>query len=448
MGLLEILQSYHPHPNQGRKWRNCLNQGLPKPFTVSEINKILKNQILSITELQKFRVLGEISNLSHAGNSHTYFKLKDKSSILNCAFFAGQKRNYRGKPLENGMQIEISGSINFYEPGSYPSVTVYSIEEMGKGDILYQIELLKQKLNQMGIFDESRKRPIPRFPRTIGIATALNGAAVQDIIKVVRTVSRNVNILLAPCLVQGDMAASSIISAIQSLNNPIYNVDVIIAGRGGGSSEDLMAFNQEDVVMAFYHSRVPIISAVGHEIDTVLSDYAADDSAPTPSIAAETVVSSLLNIHLNLTDLEERLINSLKIKIRTERDKFIKVANSRIFKEPDQILFDRYQIVDDILKNILLLGKNTITKKISGLQKYDNISIYIKSYIESTKSKFLIIQERIDNFSPLGTLKRGYSVVRNKNKNVIKSIHQVKVGDELEIILDEGKIKAEVKGKV
>ncbi len=425
-----------------------MNQGLPKPYTVSEINKILKNQILSITEFQRFRVVGEISNLSRAGNNHTYFKLKDKTSILNCAFFSGQKRNYKGKPLENGMQIEVSGTMNFYEPGSYPSITVYSIEEMGKGDILYQIELLKQKLQQLGIFDENRKRPIPRFPRTIGIATAPNGAAVQDIIKVIRTVSQNVNILLAPCLVQGDMAASSIITAIQNLNYPEYNVDVIIAGRGGGSSEDLMAFNQEEVVMAFYNSRVPIISAVGHEIDSVLSDYAADDSAPTPSVAAETVVSSLLNIQMNLNDLEERLINSLKIKIRTERDKYIKVANSRIFREPDLILFDRYQVVDDILKNILLLGKNRVTKKNSELQKYDNISIYIKSYIESTKSKFLITQERIDNFSPLGTLKRGYSVVRNKNKNVIKSIHQVSIGEELEIILDEGKIKAEVKGKV
>jgi exodeoxyribonuclease VII large subunit len=298
------------------------------------------------------------------------------------------------------------------------------------------------------VFDESRKRPIPRFPRTIGIATAPNGAAVQDIIKVIRTVSQNVNILLAPCIVQGDMAPKSIISAIHNLNHPNLNVDVIIAGRGGGSSEDLMAFNNEDVVMAFYNSRVPIISAVGHEIDSVLTDFAADDCAPTPSEAAETVIDSLININMSLNDLEKRLVNSLNIKIRTEKDKYTKISNSRIFREPQFILFDRYQIVDDILKNIFLLGKNRITKKFSELQKYDNISFYIKSNLESTKNKFLLVQERIENFSPLGTLKRGYSVVRNKNKNVIKSIKQVNLGDEIEIILEEGKIIAEVKGKV
>lgn len=226
------------------------------------------------------------------------------------------------------------------------------------------------------------------------------------------------------------------------------NVDVIIAGRGGGSSEDLMAFNNEDVVMAFYNSRVPIISAVGHEIDSVLTDFAADDSAPTPSVAAETVIASHININMSLSDLEKRLINSLNIKIRTEKDKYIKISNSRIFREPQFILFDRYQIVDDILKNIFLLGENRITKKYSELQKFDNISIYIKSNLESTKNKFLLIQERIENFSPLGTLKRGYSVVRNKNKNVIKSIKQVNLGEEIEIILEDGKIIAEVKGKV
>jgi exodeoxyribonuclease VII large subunit len=151
---------------------------------------------------------------------------------------------------------------------------------------------------------------------------------------------------------------------------------------------------------------------------------------------------------MSLNDLEKRLVNSLNIKIRTEKDKYTKISNSRIFREPQFILFDRYQIVDDILKNIFLLGKNRITKKFSELQKYDNISIYIKSNLESTKNKFLLVQERIENFSPLGTLKRGYSVVRNKNKNVIKSIKQVNLGDEIEIILEEGKIIAEVKGKV
>ncbi len=424
-----------------------MNPITTKPYTVSDVNRILKTKITSIIELQKFKVIGEISNLNSSGNSHTYFKLRDKMSTLNCAFFINYKRNYKGRNLENGMEIEVTGSISFYEVGSYPSITVYSIEELGKGDILFKIEQLKQKLNQLGIFDEVNKKLIPRFPRTIGIATAMNGAAVQDIIRVIRTVSKNVNILISPCLVQGELAPVSIISAIRELNNPTWNVDVIIAGRGGGSAEDLMAFNNEEVVMAFYHSKIPIISAVGHEIDSLLTDFAADEYAPTPSIAAELAVSSLLNINNILDDLQDRLLNSLQIKNKTERDKFQKIINSRVFIEPQNMLFDRYQVVDEKIKNIFLLGKNSITKKSLRLQKFDNINIYIKSFLEGTKNKFLISQQRIENFSPLLTLKRGYSVVRNNKKEVIKSIHEVEVNQEVEIILETGKLIAEIKGK-
>lgn len=424
-----------------------MNPITTKPFSVSDVNRILKNKISLIPELQKFKVVGEISNLNSSANSHTYFKLRDKMSIINCAFFINHKKNYKGRNLENGMEVEVTGSLSFYEPGSYPSITVQSIEELGKGDILFKIEQLKQKLNALGIFDESRKRPIPRFPRTIGIATAMNGAAVQDIIRVIRTVSKNVNILISPCLVQGELAPSSIISAIRELNNPLWAVDVIISGRGGGSAEDLMAFNNEEVVMAFYHSQVPIISAVGHEIDSLLTDYAADDYAPTPSIAAELAVSSLLNINNILEDFQDRLMNSLEIKNKTESDKFQKIINSRVFIEPQNMLYDRYQFVDEKIKNIFLLGKNSITKKSLRLQKFENINIYMKSFLESTKNKFLISQERIENFSPLGTLKRGYSVVRDHNKKVIKSIHDLNLNQEIEIILETGKLIAEVKGK-
>ena len=416
-----------------------------KPFTVSEVNRILKNQITAIAELQRFKVRGEISNLNSAGNGHTYFKLRDKLSLINCAFFINHKKLYKGKKLENGMEVDIVGSINFYEPTSYPSINVYSIEEIGKGDILYKIELLKQKLNSQGIFSEERKRPIPRFPSTIGIATSMNGAAVQDIIKVIRSVSSRVNILLCPCIVQGELAPKSIISAIRELNNPNWNVDVIIAGRGGGSSEDLMAFNDEEVVMAFYHSRVPIISAVGHEIDTVLTDYSADDSAPTPSVGAETVVSSLFNINLILNDLQSRLSNSLSIKIKTEKDKYKKLIGNRVFQMPENILYDRYQKIDEIIKNIFLVGQNNLSKKSSKLSKYENLSFLMRTAIDKKKNNYQLVEEKLEHFSPLLTLKRGYSVVRNKEKKVIKSIKQLKLKDELEIIIDEGRIIAEVK---
>lgn len=416
-----------------------------KVYSVSEVNRILKSQILNIQEFQKFKVKGEISGISEAGNGHTYFKLRDKVSVLNCAFFINHKRLYRGKKLENGMEVEIMGSMSFYEPTSQPSLTVVTVSEIGKGDILVQIELLKKKLHSAGIFNRDRKRPIPKYPTTIGIATAPNGAAIQDLIKVIRTGTRRVNILLAPCMVQGEAAPQSIINAIRELNKPEWNVDIIIAGRGGGSSEDLMAFNHENVVMAFYNSRVPIISAVGHEVDSVLTDLAADESAPTPSVAAEIAISYLFEVENTLLDLQERIRNTLRIKIRNERDKFKIISNSRALLEPESILYDRFQRVDEILKTFFLLGKKQISEKKSLLLKYENLFFLIKSNLEKNKNKYLLIQERLENFSPLLTLKRGYSVVRNTEKQVISSTKQLKIGENFEIILNEGKIQAEVK---
>jgi exodeoxyribonuclease VII large subunit len=416
-----------------------------KVFTVSEINKTIKEILHDYKGLKNISIKGELSNISRSGNGHVYFNLKDSSSVIKCAFFSFNYQKQTAKvSLKDGMEILVMGSLNVYEPGGYYSINVTRVEELGQGDIFYKIELLKKSLEAKGIFNEIRKRQIPKYPKRLGIATALGGAAVEDIIRIAKERYENINILIAPCIVQGDAAPMSIVSAIQELNKPEWEVDVIIAGRGGGSIEDLMAFNDERVVMAFYNSRVPIISAVGHQVDSVLSDYSADFASPTPTAAAEYAVPDLLENLDYLNDLGNRLNQSLINKLTNQKERFRLISEKNIFLDPGFMLIDRSRKLDDILDKIQLLGKNFLTKKKSELQKFDKLQLIMKSQLDSHTKKFAILNERIENFSPLGTLKRGYSVVRNKQKKVITSKSDVKKGETLEIILNQGHIQAEV----
>jgi exodeoxyribonuclease VII large subunit len=419
-----------------------------RPLSVSEVNRSIKSILLERKELKDIWIKGEISNYSPSGAGHIYFSLKDPTSVIRCTFFSFQNKNYKGKKLQDGMEVQVFGSINLYEPGGYYSVNVARVEELGKGDILYRIEKLKAELNAKGIFNIERKRPIPRFPKTLGIATSPNGAAVEDIIRIAKERYPNINILIAPCQVQGETAPSSIVSAIEELNNPKWEVDVIIAGRGGGSFEDLMPFNEEAVVMAYYNSRVPIISAVGHQIDSLLCDHAADAYVPTPTAGAELAVPEIEELENYLSDIQNRFNQSLKYKLDIARDRLHLISNKHIFLEPRMLLTDRIQRVDEILNRIFLLGKNNISTKKNLLQRFENITIHAKSVLSTKDKQFRLALGRVDSFSPLETLTRGYSVARNKKKEVIISPAQVKVGEELELILkDQKKIKVEVKEK-
>ncbi len=405
-----------------------------RPLSVSEVNRSIKSILLERRELKDIWIKGEISNYSPSGAGHIYFSLKDPTSVIRCTFFSFQNKNYKGKKLQDGMEVQVFGSINLYEPGGYYSVNVARVEELGKGDILYQLEKLKAELNAKGIFNSERKRPIPRFPKTLGIATSPTGAAVEDIIRIAKERYPNLNILIAPCQVQGESAPTSIVSAIQELNNPKWEVDVIIAGRGGGSFEDLMPFNDEAVVMAYYNSRVPIISAVGHQIDSLLCDHAADAFVPTPTAGAELAVPELEDLENYLEDLQNRFNQTLKYKLDIARDRLHLISNKHIFMEPRMLLTDRIQRVDETLNRIFLLGKNNISLKLNQLQRFENIKIYAKSLLTAKESKYKLTLGRVENFSPLQTLNRGYAVARNKKQEVIQSPSQVKIGKELELI--------------
>ncbi|TGM82118.1 exodeoxyribonuclease VII large subunit [Leptospira mtsangambouensis] len=418
-------------------------------LSVSEVNRLIKAKLQDSPEFKNIWIRGEISNHSQTNSSgHMYFSLKDSASVIKCAFFSFQAKNYKGTPLRNGMEILVYGSVSVYEPGGYYSITVQKVEEIGEGDILLKIEKLKKSLHEKGIFDLTHKRPLPKFPKRLGIVTSPKGAAVEDIIRIATDLNPSIQILVSPCLVQGDGAESSIIEAIREINDPKWEVDVIIAGRGGGSFEDLMAFNQEAVVMAYYNSRIPIISAVGHEIDRVLTDLAADATTPTPTAAAKLAIPNVSDTLIRLDEMEERLKAALNGVVRLGKEKWAGIIGRPVFQNPKTLLDVRSTALDELMTKISLLGKNYLVRKQSEFQKFDTLTQNWKSYLERIQNKFTLAEQRLVHFSPLGTLQRGYSVVRNKDKQVISSIHKIKENDSLEVFLSDGKLLVEVKEKI
>ncbi|TGM98926.1 exodeoxyribonuclease VII large subunit [Leptospira dzoumogneensis] len=420
-----------------------------KTYSVSEINSIVKQLLTGPEILRNIWIQGEISNYSKSHQGHIYFNLKDPKSLIACTFFSYSNGRYKGKPLENGMEIKAFGAISVYEPRGQYNLNISKIEELGQGDLLLQIEELKRKLAAQGVFDTERKRKLPAFPWRIGVATSPTGAAIEDIIRISKQRFPNIDILISPCLVQGDGAPESIISAIKQLNDPKWNVDLIIAGRGGGSTEDLMAFNDEKVVLAFAQSRVPIISAVGHQIDSVLSDLAADHFAPTPTAAAEMAVPEMELIESGLSEFEIRLRTALKNQSNNLKEKLRILTNKKVFLDPRSMLNDRILQLDEINSRIHLLGKNYL---MSAQNKFSPVSTGLltsfKSQLERKKKEFQLLSGKLEGFSPLGTLKRGYSVVRKKGKKVVTSPAQLEKEEELEVILAEGRIRVSYQGEI
>lgn len=418
-----------------------------RPLSVSEINKKIATLLTGNPSFRGIWIKGEISNFNIAPSGHFYFSLKDSSSNLRCTFFAGRAQAYQGRPLKDGMEILAFGNINVYEPRGEYSLNVMKVEEMGKGDIYLQVEKLRRELTEKGIFNPEWKKPLPRLPKTLGVATSPTGAAIEDIIRIATTNYPNINILVAPCLVQGTEAPQSIVKAIELLNDPRWEVDVIIAGRGGGSYEDLMAFNTEPVVMAYYNSKVPIISAVGHEIDKVLTDFAADVHAPTPTAAAKIAIPEVEAIEEVIIDLFRRIELSTNGYIRYLKERLENIKKRRSVSDPYHYLEERYVHLDEILNKISLLGKNYISVKKEKLKVLDRISFRWEQNLERKGNRFRMAESRLENFSPLSTLKRGYSVLRNKKKKIIFSSQDVKEGENLELILSEGRLEVTVDSK-
>lgn len=389
--------------------------------TVTQLNKYLKDRFDEDENLGAILVKGEISNFKNHYTGHLYFTLKDENSLIKCIMFKSYAERLAFKP-KDGMKVMVFGSVSVFERDGVYQIYVKSMMEDGMGDLHEQFEQLKAKLEAEGLFDEPHKKPIPLYPKVVGVLTSQTGAVIRDIINVSTRRNPNVYIRLLPVPVQGEGAAEKISNGIEYMNKNKL-ADVLILARGGGSLEDLWPFNEEIVAHSIYNSEIPIISAVGHETDFTIADFVADLRAPTPSAAAELAVPDIYEVKRKIETYQDRLRNSLIKKLELMNLRYEKCMSSSVFKEPLRKINDNYIKLDNCIKQI----ENSIKVK-----------------HEKEKTKYIELIAKLDALSPLKTLYRGYSITEKNNK-VIKSKEELKTNDLIEIRFIDGKKEAIVK---
>ena len=410
---------------------------------ISELNNYIKSVLDKDTFLNKVYLKGEISNFKNHTRGHLYFTLKDDTSRISAVMFQSSAVKLTFVP-EDGMNVLVSGRISAYPAqGSY-QIYVETMEPDGLGALYIEYEKLKKKLAAKGLFANEHKVPIPKFPERVGVITAPTGAAVRDIMSTIKRRYPMCEAILFPCLVQGKDAAPDIVRQIKRAD--AYGVDTIIVGRGGGSIEDLWAFNEEIVAQAIYDCVTPIISAVGHEIDWTIADFVADLRAPTPTGAAEMAVPTVIDIKTLIDNYKIRLNKNIKNMVNTKFIKLRSLKQSFILKNPMSMYEVKEQKLDTLIETINKDIKNIINDKENKLNKI-KLSVVLQNphnLIKDKKIKFDLLVNTLKLVNPLGILDKGYSLVEVNNK-IIKSSNDVKVSDMLSIRLHEGSIKAEVK---
>lgn len=414
-----------------------------KYFTVTQYNQAIKNFLDSKEECRNVHIKAEISNFKGHTRGHLYFTLKDEESRISAVMFSGSAANLTFTP-KDGDEVLVDGRISVYVPNGGYQVYVDEMKLSGNGDLLKKFEELKKKLMDEGLFDASKKKPIPKFPNKIGIVTAPTGAAIRDILSTIKRRYPLCETILFPSLVQGEEAKFDVVRQIEAAQN--YDLDVLIVGRGGGSIEDLWAFNEEIVARAIYASRIPIISAVGHEPDFTIADFVADLRAPTPTGAAEMAVPNMVDLINYIRQIEIRLNKNVTNKINYLMDYFKKISTSYVLSNPLATFEIKEQKLDTLIDRIV---KDVNYKLEMSKTRYNNITssrVLTKPeelFIPSRNSLELIMN-KLELLNPLSVLKKGYSVVRQDNK-VIRSVKEIKVNDELDIKLIDGEIKTNVK---
>ena len=389
-------------------------------ISVSELNSYIKNKIADDEYLNNVLIKGEISNFKNHYTGHMYFTLKDENSLIKCIMFKSYAQKLDFMP-KDGMRVFVLGGVSVFERDGIYQIYVKAMQEDGVGILYKKYEELKQRLDEEGYFDESHKQKIPLMPKVIGVLTSQTGSVIRDIINVSTRRNPNVQIRLYPVPVQGEGAAEKIADGIRFMNENNL-ADVLILARGGGSLEDLWPFNEEIVAHAIYNSKLPIISAVGHETDFSISDFVADLRAPTPSAAAELAVPDIYEIKQKINVYQNRLRMSLVKKVEIMKLRYEKCMNSRVFKEPTRNINDNYLRVDNYIKRL----ENTIKIK----QKEE-------------KTKYIELISKLDALSPLKTLTRGYSIVETDDK-IIKSSKQLSTGDKIKLRFSDGQKNAEI----
>ena len=390
-------------------------------YTVAQVNSYIKNMFSQDFMLQNIYVKGEVSNCKYHSSGHIYFTIKDARGTIACVMFAGNRSGLKFR-MEEGQQVVVGGSVEVYERDGKYQLYAREIILDGAGYLYEKFERLKKELAQRGLFAPEYKQPVPKYIRTLGVVTAPTGAAVQDIINITRRRNPYVRIILYPAIVQGEQAAASIIQGIHALEQ--LGVDVMIVGRGGGSIEDLWAFNEEAVAQAVFDCSVPIISAVGHETDTTIADYVADLRAPTPSAAAELAVSDYRQTKELLREYERKMSRMLEQQIRIKKLKLQEFQTKLGFLHPRYRLQERQQRLVDL---------------------EDRLRLLMKRRMQMARHKMALYAERMKGLSPLEKLSQGYSYVAGEDGKAVKSITQIRPKEELSIYVTDGVIRASVR---
>lgn len=388
-------------------------------YSVSGLTRDIKD--LLETTFPRLWVEGEISNVKQHSSGHLYFTLKDENAQIRCVMWRFQAGNLLFRP-EDGLKVVVEADLQVYERGGNYQLIVYQLHPAGIGELQLAFEQMKKRLQNEGLFDESHKKSIPLYPERIGIVTSPTGAALRDIISVITRRYPGIQLIVSPVRVQGEGAADEIATAIHEFNK-YEQVDVLIVGRGGGSLEDLWAFNEEKVARAIFQSHIPIISAVGHEIDYTIADFVADRRAPTPSAAGEMVVRDCQELAGVLAYYQEKFSSALKQKLESYRERILNLKKSYAFRRPQDIVYQKMQQLDEQSRKIQLATQYLLRIKIHQLSGFYN---------------------RLRSLDPLDVLRRGYSICY-KDGQIVKDVAQLNIEDMVKVKLYKGNFESKVK---
>lgn len=413
-----------------------------KYISVNQLTKYIKYKIDNDMNLNEVFLKGEISNFKAHSRGHFYFTLKDESSRISAIMFSSSTKNIKFTP-QDGMKVLVTGKVSVFEQTGNYQIYVNEMLEDGVGNLYIAYEQLKKKLQEEGLFDPIYKKKIPKIPKRIGVITAPTGAAIKDIISTIKRRWPLCEVILLPALVQGEDAHTDIVKQIKNAEN--YNLDTLIVGRGGGSIEDLWAFNEEDVARAIFACSIPTISAVGHEVDFTIADFVADLRAPTPTGAAEMAVPQKQDVQNYLNQISIRLYKSINNTIQLNRKHLEEIKKHYIFTNPITIYQSKEMLFDNLEERLKHSLINLIHIKEKNYQMIKSSIILQNPEIlfDKKKNKYLNIISKLETLSPLKTIQRGYAITKKDNK-VITSIKSIKKGDNINIELKDGNIDAKV----
>ncbi len=425
---------------------------MPQQYTVAEICRVIETKIKSTPELQDVWIKGEITSYQkHASSGHIYMTLSDSSQknqnprpTIRCTYF-----RFAQTPLDfelkMGLKVEILGTTGIYAPQSTYSFTVKRVQKIGAGDLLQKLQQIRERLLKEGLIKTPEtRRDLPPLPRRVGIVTGAGTAAYRDILKQVQERYANAEIVLAPAQVQGEAAPQSIVAALNEIQKKEWRCDVVIVGRGGGSAEDLMAFNDEAVCRAIANCRIPVVSAVGHQIDHPISDDVADYAAATPTDAARAVFPVIEDLSYRAENHLKRAYGAVEAKLQLFQERFLRTSTKEFWEKPYVLVKDQAHFLDELESKLNFTFRNIVNSHANALNRLTPLEVLAAQKIKLTRAEFESTAGRFEAYSPLATLKRGYSVVYSGNK-IVTDAATLKSGAEIRVRLAKGELEASVK---